>query len=305
MDQDRILTRVRELLAAEYAEQRSQEWLDLRENMITASDIASAIGENHYESIDSFIKKKVLRTKWAGNAATQHGTLLEPFVRDLYDEMTGRKSHEIGLVQHRQYPWLGASPDGVTEDGLLIEIKCPMTRKIEPKIPKHYYPQVQLQLEITDLEECDFVQYRPQGTITVNDGEETLTHLDPNKPREFVITRVKRDREWFAANLPAMQKAWDRIVAGRAHGLCEIKDEPPPTHWVREEICCEVRDDESKGLEPEGLPPQEPLSAMQGLQDAVLLGVHTVGVALVPDAQDAHPVSTGGTGEETSQSGGG
>jgi hypothetical protein len=33
--------RIRELLAAEYAEQRSQEWLDLRENMITASDIAA------------------------------------------------------------------------------------------------------------------------------------------------------------------------------------------------------------------------------------------------------------------------
>jgi putative phage-type endonuclease len=281
MDQDRILERVRELLAAEYAEQRSQEWLDLRENMITASDIASAIGESQYESIDSFVKKKVLRTKWAGNAATAHGTLLEPLVRDMYDEMTGRKSHEIGLVQHRQYPWLGASPDGVTEDGLLIEIKCPLTRKIESKVPKHYYPQVQLQLEITDLEECDFVQYRPQGTIT----EDGVTRLNPNKPQEFVITRIKRDREWFKANLPAMQKAWDRIVIGRTHGLCEIKDESPPVHRVREEICCEIKDERSVSS-------QEPLSAVQGLQDAVLLGVHSVGVSLVSDAQDSHLGST-------------
>ena len=244
MDQ-RILDRARELLAAEYAEQRSQEWLDLRENMITASDIASAIGESQYESIDAFIKKKVLRTKWAGNAATAHGTLLEPMVRDLYDEMTGRKSHEIGLVQHREYPWLGASPDGVTEDGILIEIKCPFSRKIEAKVPKHYSPQVQLQLEITDLEECDFIQYRPQGTITTTEGEETLTRLDPNKPREFVIVRVKRDREWFAKNLPAMQKAWDRIVAGRTHGLCEILDDNVPPPRVREEICCYIKDDVS------------------------------------------------------------
>ena len=68
--------------------------------MITASDVASAIGENHYESVDAFVKKKVLKTKWAGNAATAHGTLLEPLVRDLYDARTGRKSHEIGLVRH-------------------------------------------------------------------------------------------------------------------------------------------------------------------------------------------------------------
>jgi predicted phage-related endonuclease len=55
----RTVLRVRELLAAQYAEQRSEEWLELRENMITASDVASAIGENHYETPESFIKKKV------------------------------------------------------------------------------------------------------------------------------------------------------------------------------------------------------------------------------------------------------
>jgi len=202
-----VVTRALELIAAEYAEQRSDEWLELREQMITASDVASAIGESRYESPDAFVKKKVLRTKWAGNAATAHGTLLEPFVRDLYDQRTGRKSHEIGLVRHRTYSWLGASPDGVTEDGILVEIKCPLTRKIEAKVPKHYLPQVQLQLEITDLEECDFIQYRP-GV--------------PPLPEEFVVVRVKRDRAWFEKNLAAMRAAWDRIVKGREHGLSEL-----------------------------------------------------------------------------------
>lgn len=219
--------RARELLAAEYAEQRSQEWLDLRDNMITASDVASAIGENHYESVDAFIKKKVLRTKWAGNAATAHGTLLEPMVRALYDERTGRRSHEIGLVRHRTHHWLGASPDGVTEDGMLIEIKCPLTRKIEPKVPKHYLPQVQLQLEITDLEECDFIQYRP------------------GPPEEFVVVRVVRDRDWFARHLPSMKAAWDRICRGRTHGLCELVDDQ--VAWdalqFKNEIVCEIIDD--------------------------------------------------------------
>ena len=218
-----LVARARELIAAEYAEQRSQEWLDLRDQMITASDVASAIGENHYETPDAFIKKKVLKTKWAGNAVTAHGTLLEPLVRDLYDARTGRKSHEIGLVQHRQYPWLGASPDGVTEDGLLIEIKCPLTRKIEAKVPKHYWPQVQLQLEITDLEECDFVQYRPAKT----EGAEP----------EFVVVRIKRDREWFAKHLPAMKAAWDRICKGRTHGLCELVDEPEAVLFKKEIVC--------------------------------------------------------------------
>lgn len=249
---------MKELLAAEYAEQRSKEWLELRENMITASDVASAIGENHYESPDAFVKKKVLRTKWAGNAATAHGTLLEPLVRDLYDQRTGRKSHEIGLVQHREYPWLGASPDGVTEDGLLIEIKCPLTRKIEPKVPKYYFPQVQLQLEITDLEECDFIQYRPASE---------------GKVEEFVVVRVKRDREWFSKNLPAMKAVWDRIVAGRKHGLCELVDEPPTQ--FKNEIVCEIVEDEDAGGGVPGhfraetgsteMQPQEPVPEVPGM----------------------------------------
>lgn len=222
----RTAARARELLAVEYAEQRSQEWLDLRDNMITASDVASALGENHYESTDAFVKKKVLKTKWAGNAATAHGTLLEPLVRDMYDQRYNRKSHEIGLVQHRDYPWLGASPDGVTEDGLLIEIKCPLTRKIEPKVPKHYWPQVQLQLEITDLDECDFIQYRP-GT--------------PTKAEEFVVVRIQRDREWFVNNLPKMKAAWDRIVAGRKNGLCDIVPDELPQ--FKNEIVCELVSD--------------------------------------------------------------
>jgi putative phage-type endonuclease len=225
----RLELRVQELLAAEYAEQRSQEWLDLRENMITASDVASALGENRYESPEAFIKKKVMRTQWSGNAATAHGTLLEPIVRDLYDARYGKKSHEIGLVRHARYPWLGASPDGVTEDGLLVEIKCPLTRKIEPKVPKHYLPQVQLQLEITDLEECDFVQYRP-----ATDG----------RPEEFVVVRVKRDREWFSKNLPIMQAIWDRIERGRKNGLCELQDDPEAFDPnFKNKVPCEIVDE--------------------------------------------------------------
>lgn len=187
--------------------------------MITASDVASAIGENHYETPDAFIKKKVLKTKWAGNAATQHGTKLEPLVREMYDQKFGKKTHEIGVVQHRDHPWLGGSPDGVTEDGLLVEIKCPLTRKIEAKVPKHYWPQVQLLLEVTDLEECDFVQYKPE-------------------PEEFVVVRVSRDRSWFEKNLPVMRTVWTKVLKGRNDGLCEIVDDQ--ISHIKNEIVCEV-----------------------------------------------------------------
>jgi hypothetical protein len=149
--------------------------------------------------------------------------------RDLYDARTGRKSHEIGLVQHPKYPFLGGSADGVTEDGILLEIKCPLTRKIEDKVPKHYLPQIQLLLEILDFENCDFVQYRPAGKAYVpTKGPWTENGLPPvhaevEQPEIFMVTRVTRDRAWFATHLETMQKFWDGVVRARENGLCEVQ----------------------------------------------------------------------------------
>jgi putative phage-type endonuclease len=223
-----LLERVKQLKEATYADQRSEEWLQRREEMITASDAASAIGDNHYESIDSFVKKKVLKTKWGGNAATAHGTLLEPFVRDLYDQRFGKTTTEIGLVQHPDYPFIGGSADGITDDGILLEIKCPLTRKIEHKVPKYYMPQIQLLLEILDFEDCDFVQYRPAGPAG-----------DP--PEEFDVVRVKRDREWFKQKLPILQAVWDKVLKGREHGLCELAEDAKP--YIKKSVACELGKD--------------------------------------------------------------
>jgi len=235
--------RIQEIINRHYFEQRSPEWLALRENLLTASDVASALGHNRYERPDDLLRKKVLKTAWAGNAATEHGTRLEPVARDLYDAQTGRKTHEIGLVQHPRYPFLGGSADGVTEDGILVEIKCPLTRKIENKVPKHYMPQIQLLLEILDLDVCDFVQYRP------------------GPPDEFMITRVDRDRTWFDTHLATMQKFWDRVLATRENGLCEVETD---------EKVCEVLGDDAVDV-----PTQAEDADVSRLSGDVLCEVHS------------------------------
>lgn len=189
--------------------------------MLTASDIATALGENHYETPQKLLLRKVLKLKWGGNAATEHGTRLEPIARDLYDERYNHKSHEIGLVQHPVHKWLGGSPDGVTEDGLLIEIKCPLTRKIESKVPKHYMPQIQLLLEILDLEECDFIQYKPE-------------------PEIFNIVRVNRDREWFQRALPVLEAFWNKVLEAKKNGLCEVVVDPIEFKPLTE-VMCEIQ----------------------------------------------------------------
>lgn len=194
--------KVLELISKTYDDQRSDEWFKLRGNMLTASDVASAIGANFFKGPDALIVEKCGYKKFYGNADTQRGTRLEPIVRDMYDSMNNTKTYEIGLLVHPEHKWLGGSPDGVTEDGILIEIKCP--KKISNKIPDYYYPQVQLLLEIMDLEECDFVQY----------CEST---------NQLKIIRVPRSREWFNEKLPIMDEFWKTVLYKREHGLCELQ----------------------------------------------------------------------------------
>ena len=62
------------LIEREYAAQKSEEWLALRGNMLTASDAATAIGKNKYETPCGLLLKKCgLGEKFTGNAATRHG----------------------------------------------------------------------------------------------------------------------------------------------------------------------------------------------------------------------------------------
>jgi putative phage-type endonuclease len=195
--------RVAELLQQTYDDQRSPEWFALRGNMLTASDVASAIGVNFFKHPETLILEKCgVGRKFTGNSDTARGVRLEPIVRDMYDSLKNSKTHEIGLLVHPEHKWLGGSPDGVTEDGVLIEIKCP--KKISSSVPVYYMPQIQLLLEIMGLEECDFIQYCEEKDL-------------------LKIIRVQRDRAWFEEKLPVMREFWNRVLYKRVNGICELE----------------------------------------------------------------------------------
>jgi putative phage-type endonuclease len=157
--------------------QKSKEWFDKRNNMLTASNGGAAIGESHYNTIKEVILDKLgLGPKFKENKFVYHGKKYEKIAIMIYEIIYNTKVGEFGLIQHPKISYLGASPDGIsmslTLDGKLnkllgrmLEIKCPPSRKINNlgKIkgdicPDYYWIQVQLQLECCDLPECDFWQ---------------------------------------------------------------------------------------------------------------------------------------------------
>lgn len=207
-----ILARVRSIFDESNASeaQRSGEWLKARARMLTASDAYRAIGGEGEPARTALIMRK----RWPDSVgesesspAMQFGTDREDFIRDRVSELIGKRVREVGLIRHRDHRWLGASVDGLTDDGTIIEIKAPYRRTIvHGTVPPVYMAQVQVQLEVLDLEDAIFVEYR---------------HCWP-LPEEINLVRVSRDREWFKNNFPAMRRFIDAVLSESR------SDEPPP-----------------------------------------------------------------------------
>lgn len=140
--------------------QKSEEWLKMRENMLTASTIASVINQNPYQTRQDLLNEKtgIKKRKKFGSTATNKGILFEPVAGAVYEAIYQKTVHEYGLIPHPEHSFIGASPDGITEDGIMLEIKCPLSRVITGKPPIYYWMQTQIQMEVCDFEHCHFME---------------------------------------------------------------------------------------------------------------------------------------------------
>ena len=148
-------------------EQRSKEWYEMRKDKLTASSLASAIGHCHFQSRDELILSKIEEKPFEPNPITEWGVKYEDIAIMFYEELYHVKVLDFGLIPHPTFGAFGASPDGICDDtgndeyvARMVEIKCPPKRKFTKTVPPHYGMQVQGQLEVCGLDECDFFQVK-------------------------------------------------------------------------------------------------------------------------------------------------
>ena len=158
-------------------EQRTKEWYEFRHLRITASDTATAVDLNPYEPYQNFIVKKCDPDyPFHDNIHCHHGKKYEQIATMVYEHIYNNKVTEFGCLPSKKFPILAASPDGICSKstldgkfsdrlGTMLEIKCPVTRKILTKgkicgeiCPFYYYLQIQQQLLCCELDKCDFWQ---------------------------------------------------------------------------------------------------------------------------------------------------
>ena len=172
-------------------EQRTPEWFKFRQGRLTASELSYCI-----QGKDA-IKKKIILQKlhpeavpYISSAATTHGTMYEPVAQYMYETVYETKLHEFGCIPHQNVSWLAASPDGISEEGIMVEIKCPYSRKPIGVPSLTYYTQIQAQLEVCDLHWCDFMECEIE---TYDKDRSDYIHDTAEKGSDMVKRILKND----------------------------------------------------------------------------------------------------------------
>jgi hypothetical protein len=254
-------TKIRERLERPQIPQRTPAWYAQGKTVLTASEFSTLYGTERAVRQLAFQKVQPPSTNTNRLACITHemgpfdwGVRFEPVVKGILEKQWGARILEAGRLLHPTDPLLAASPDGLlidaTDDariGRLLEIKCPITREITETIPFEYWCQMQIQMEVAGIDECEYVEVKldsitskksdlsgavPEGYIWLFQDTATckmmyayseeeksayelqgmdMIEMIPWKVNRLFTKTVTRDRAWFQGTAPMRQKFWETV----------------------------------------------------------------------------------------------
>jgi putative phage-type endonuclease len=211
-----ITRKIRHLQSLPQPAQRSKEWYEFRNNLISASSLSKVFGSE--AQVNSLIYEKccpmdpnaVDFSRTNLESAAHWGVKYEPVTVMIYEDMFHTEVGEFGCIQHAKYPFIGASPDGINVDtnsaryGRMLEIKNIYNRDITGVPKEEYWVQTQVQMEVCDLDYCDFMETRIKEY-----GNEAAFYADlTNGQRDYkgvVLHFIETDTRSSTVNQPRYQ----------------------------------------------------------------------------------------------------
>jgi putative phage-type endonuclease len=149
--------------------QRTEDWYKYRHRKINASSAGqlfstpAALNRYIYEKCLPYNPSKYSSTNT--ETPMHWGVKYEPISVQLYEFMYETKlEEEFGCITHPVHTFLAASPDGINTCktsptyGRMLEIKNVVSREITGIPKEEYWIQMQLQMEVCNLNECDFLE---------------------------------------------------------------------------------------------------------------------------------------------------
>ena len=223
-DKSAIEDKINILRAIPQPTQRTDEWYSFRYNLITASNAykafesQSTVNQLIYEKCKPLVKQgtdeegvQMVNT----NSPLHWGQKYEPLSVMVYEDKYKTTVEDFGCIKHNKYAFLGASPDGINVDhksaryGRMLEIKNVVNREINGIPKKEYWIQTQLQMEVCNLDECDFLETKfveyPSHQAYLHDTAEDEDRLDLSKDKKqkgIIIQFYAKDGKPFYAYKP-------------------------------------------------------------------------------------------------------
>jgi putative phage-type endonuclease len=187
------------LRAIPQPDQRTPEWYRFRHELVTASNAYKAF---HTEAsrnqlicekcepinVDKFAVVNV-------DSPMHWGQKYEEVSSMYYQKTYSTKTEDFGCIRDPAYPFMGASPDGINVDesspryGRMLEIKNPTSRVITGRPSRAYWVQMQIQMGVCGLDECDFLEtsFKEYGDYSEFQADGTFTETADGHPKGVIL----------------------------------------------------------------------------------------------------------------------
>jgi len=244
-----ITTIINYLKTKPQPEQKTEEWYKFRNNTLTASNIWKAFGtpcmvnQLIYEKCNPINLSKLSTSI---DTPMHWGNKYEPLSVMVYENKYKTKIGEFGCILHDKYDFIAASPDGINIDssskryGRMLEIKNIVNREING-IPKlEYWIQMQIQMEVCNLNECDFLETRfvEYDSKEDFDNDGIFNYTQNNKLKGIVMMFNKDDSPKYI--YPPLHlseeelEKWEEETMEKYNNLVWVKN----IYWKLEHISC-------------------------------------------------------------------
>lgn len=214
-------------------EQKTNEWYIFRHEHITASSAWKALSSQANKNQLIYEKCLQMNTEKFKPTLNENsltwGHKYEPLSNLIYEMKMNTKVKEFGCIEHPVYKFLAASPDGIVVGennyGRMLEIKNVVSRVIDGCPKKEYYIQMQLQMEVCNLDECDFVETK----FTEYDGFQQFME-DPTNDKGVIAVFIQDNKfvyeympfgsnidEWTEMTTKKMEGKWFKNIYWKLH----------------------------------------------------------------------------------------
>jgi putative phage-type endonuclease len=231
--------------------QKSDDWYKYRHQLITASSawkiLDSQCSQNNYiySKCTPLCLEKFKTVNI--NSPFHWGNKYEPVSVLYYENKYNTVVADYGCIKHTDYDFIGASPDGINvkrdspKYGRMLEIKNIVNRDITGTPKKEYWIQMQLQMEVCNLDVCDFLECRfkeyEDEEAFYADG--TFTETADNKEKGIMCHFYENGEHIyeyapFGCNKETYDK-WEEEIMEK-HGDTWINT----IYWYLQEVSCVV-----------------------------------------------------------------